>query len=422
MSKFIINNSENLKGEISVFGAKNAAMKIIAASVLVTGKVLLDNVPDILDVQIIIDILKNNGAYVERHGHILEINTAELTGQNPDPDLVKKMRGAIVLIGPYLARFNHIRVPHPGGCVIGTRPIDVHLDAFQQMGAQIQEEENNFYALSTQGLKSPRVTLKSQSVTATENILMAAILGSGHTILENAACEPEIADLANFLNAAGAKISGADTKTIEIMGVHALHGLNYKVMPDRIEAGTFATLAVVTKSNLKITHCHPAHLDAFFKKFDQIGVNYSLGQDWIEIKKPQGELQATNLETAVYPGFPTDLQAPLGLILTQVQGQSQITENIFENRLTYLEDLAKMGAQIEIIDSHIAKIEGPTPLRGIEIEGPDLRAGVTLLLAGLAASGQTVISNAEIVDRGYEQIETRLKRIGAKIERVDSWF
>lgn len=420
MSKFIIHNSENLQGEISVYGAKNAAMKIIAATVLISGKVILDNVPDILDVQIIIDILKNNGAKISRRDHILKIDTANLSGQNPDATLVKKMRGAIVLIGPYLARFNHITVPHPGGCVIGTRPIDIHLDAFAQMGAVISEVENDSYLLTTPGLKSPKVTLKGSSVTATENILMAAVLGSGRTVLENAACEPEIVDLANFLNQAGAKITGAGTSIIEITGVHALHGVNYKIMPDRIETGTFAALAIVTKSNLKITHCRPEHLTAFFEKLDEIGVNYKLGRDFIEIKKSTEVLRATDFETAIYPGFPTDLQAPMGLILTLAQGQSHIKENIFENRLTYLKDLNEMGARAEIINEHEASINGPSQLHGTEIEGPDLRAGVTLLLAGLCADGQTTISNAEIVDRGYEQIETRLKRIGAKIERVDS--
>lgn len=416
MSKFEITGPSKLHGEITVLGAKNAAMKMIAASVLISGKVVLENVPDILDIKTIVDILTENGAKITRSEHTLEIDTTNLLESDPNPKLVKKMRGSIVLIGPYLARFGKISIPHPGGCVIGSRPIDIHLKAFRDLGTQISEN-NDFYTLKINKITGGHIKFEKISVTATENVLMAAVLSHGKTKITNAAREPEIVDLANFLNSTGAKITGAGTEEIVIDGEQKLHGLTYKVIPDRIEAGTFATLGVVTNSTIKITNCEPKHLDAFFDKLKDIGASFVLGSDFIQINQHE-KLKSTNIETHEYPGFPTDLQAPFGLLLTQCEGIGEIKENIHDNRLGYLDELEKMGAKVKKIDHKHALVTGKTDLHGAQIKSLDLRAGATMILAAFIASGQTDISDIEVVDRGYENIENRLKKLGAKIERI----
>lgn len=415
MSKFEIIGPNKLQGEIAVCGAKNAAMKMIAASVLIKDKVVLENVPDITDIQTIIDILTENGAQINRNEHQLTIDTTNLSDVDPDSELVKKMRGAIVLIGPYLARYGKITLSQPGGCAIGTRPVDIHLDAFKDMGVAVTEEPKSFTLNGK--LHNADISFKKVSVTATENVLMASTLTEGETTIHNCACEPEIVDLANFLNGAGAQIKGAGTPTITVEGVDNLNGTNYTVMPDRIEAGTFVALAIVSKSNLKVTSCKPKDLTAYLDIIAKMGVKYESGEDFIQITDT-ANIIAQNIETAVYPGLPTDLQAPMGLIMTQAQGSSKISENIFENRLNYLKELAKMGANVNELSNTEAEITGPTNLTGGHIESLDLRAGATLILAGIIASGTTIIDNAEIVDRGYEKIEVRLQRIGARIKRI----
>jgi len=417
MSKFIIQGPAKFAGEISVLGAKNAAMKMIAASILTKEEIVLKNVPNISDIDTIIKILEKNGTKFERQDHTLKINTTDLSSESPDYKLVEKMRGSIVLIGPYLARFGRISLPKPGGCSIGSRPIDIHLDAFKEMGAETSFAEHIF-DINCPQLIGASINLRFASVTATENIIMAAILAKGTTIIENAAREPEIVDLANFLNSLGAKIKNAGSNTIEIEGVDRLHGGEYSVMPDRIEAGTFAALAVTANSPLKITNCRPSDIEAFLETLEKMGVQLERGKDFLYIKD-SSNLKPIDIETEVFPGFPTDLQAPMGLVLTQANGQSRITENIFENRLSYLEELKKMGAKTEIINCHEAIINGPTKLHGAAIDSLDLRAGATLLLAGLVAEGETTISKAEIVDRGYENIEGRLKELGINIERIE---
>lgn len=417
MSYFEIFGPNKLNGEIEVMGAKNAAMKIIAASVLIPDKIILENVPDILDINTIINILVQNGAEITRSNHTLDINTNNLLDENPNPKLVKKMRGSIVLVGPYLARYGKISIPQPGGCAIGARPIDIHLDAFKQFGVKIDEENGIFNFNLKDYLPARTIDLKGVSVTATENILMLAVTINGTTTINNAATEPEIQDLANFLVSAGAKISGIGTNQMVIEGVTQLNPINYKTCPDRIEAGTFAALSIVTKSPLKITNCNPHDLKSFLDKVAEIGVDFEIGDDFIQLKKFEN-LKAIHLETAPYPGFPTDLQAPMGLIMTQANGKSTISENIFENRLNYINELALMNVNAKILDAHRAEITGPNNLSGANIESLDLRAGATMILAGLIAHGKTTISNAEIVDRGYERIEERLQKIGAKIKRI----
>lgn len=430
MSKFIIDGPAKLSGEVGVLGAKNVALKLVAASVLIEEEITLTNMPDIADLRNMLNILKQAGAKIEQKNHEIKINTADLANNDPDPLLMEKLRASVVLIGPYLARFGQVNIPRPGGCSIGNRSIDVHLDAFKQMGVQIHHKDqlgyhenetacnDNLYHLTCSQLYGADVKLQEASCTATENIIMAAVRAQGKTTIYNAAREPQIVDLANFLNQAGAEIIGAGTSVIEIIGTDNLHGTSYNIMPDPIEAGTFACLAVATRSKLKIVDCDPDDLRSFLDKLSEIGVNFEVGEDYIEIID-SNDLQAASIITGVYPGFPTDLQAPIGLVLTQANGESQINETLFENRLGYLNELNKMGANAKIVDSHNATITGPTKLHGADIESLDLRAGATVLLAGLTAVGKTTILNAEIIDRGYEQIEKRLAKLGAKIERVE---
>lgn len=416
MAKFIIEGQQNLEGSIEVLGAKNAAMKMIAASVLIKDKVILENVPDILDVQVIIDILKQNGAEITRNGHTLNIDTTNLTDTNPDPQLVTKMRGSIVLVGPYLARFKHIQFPKPGGCAIGARPIDAHLNALKVIGAKVHFADNLFRVDLEQNIGGI-VNLTEASVTATENIIMSQVLGDKETVVTNAATEPQISDLVNFLNSAGAKITGAGTRTIKIKPVDNLVGTKYQCMPDPFESCTFVCMAIVTKSLLKITNCRPDDMYPFLDIIKKIGVDFNTGSDYIQITRIN-DLKPVNLETDIHPGFSTDMQAPMGLVLTQANGQSSIYEKLFENRLGYLKELVQMGAKVDFINNRHAVIYGPTKLHGCQIESLDLRAGATLLVAGLIAEGTTEIDHAENIDRGYEKIEERLKTIGAKIKRV----
>lgn len=416
MSKFIIDGPNYLKGEIAVSGAKNAALKMIAACVLIQDQVILKNVPDILDIQTIIDILVKNGAEISRDKNTLTINTSILNDNDPDTNLVKKIRGSIVLIGPYLSRFKKINIPNPGGCVIGSRPINTQLDALEQLEVRISHE-NGMFQLDGSQMVAGEVELREASVSATEIAILSSVMLDGQTVIKNAACEPEIMDQADFLNKCGAKISGAGTKNIIIDGVGLLHGQTHAVIPDRIETATYACLAIVTKSQLKITHCRPDHLKSFLDKISQMGVKLKTGLDYIDILHSDN-LKAVDITTAVYPDFATDIQAPMGLVLTQADGKSRITEKLFENRLGYLNELQKMGADIKILNNHEAVISGPTKLHGAKLESLDLRAGATMILAGAAAEGKTEIDEAQIIDRGYEKIEEKLVKIGVNIQRI----
>ena len=416
MAKFIIHESKNLQGEIKVLGAKNAAMKMIAGTVLIKDEVILENVPDIADVQKLIEILTQNGAQIERNGSTLQIDTTNLQDKDPNQKLVKKFRGSIVLIGPYLARFGHVNLPQPGGCNLGARSIDTHIEAFKNIGAKFtrQNELNQFSLDNNLG---GEISLTEASVTATENMILSQVLGLKKSIIRNCATEPQIKDLAEFLNRAGAKIEGAGTRIITIEGVEKLTGATYRVMPDPFETSTFVCLSIVTQSELKITGCRPNDMHPFLDKIKEIGVEFETGDDYIKVYK-SANLKPTEIIADIHPAFSTDMQAPMGLVLTQAEGESQITEKLFENRLGYLLELKKMGAKVEILNDRQAKIYGPSQLHGAHIESLDLRAGATMILAGLTATGETVISDAEIVDRGYERIDERLKNIGAKIERV----
>jgi len=414
--KFIIRGGRRLKGEIEVKGMKNAAAPILASTLLTKEKCFLENIPRIRDIFVMIDILKSLGAKVKIHGSSVEISNKKIKLHRLDKNLVQKLRSSILFLGPLLARFKKVEIPEPGGCIIGNRPIDTHLYALAQLGAII-ERKGEFYKITAKKLKGTTIILPEFSVTATENLIMASVLAEGKTIIKLAAAEPHVQDLCNFLNKMGAKILGIGTHTLTINGVKRLKGAVHKIIPDQIEAGTFAVLAAATHSKIKIKNIVPEHLDVVLLKLKQIGVNFKLGKNYIQIYPSYG-LKAFKIQTMPYPGFPTDLQSPFGVLATQCQGTSLIHDPLFEKRMSYVAELVKMGANAIIADPHRVIISGPTTLYGREIKSFDLRAGATLIIAGLIAQGETILHQAEIVDRGYEKIEKRLSSLGAKIKRV----
>jgi len=391
-------------------------MKMIAASIIIKDKIRLHNVPDILDIEKLCAILTKMNAKISRTNHSLEIDTSELKNIDPDPHLVRSIRASIVLVGPLLARFGHVKIPLPGGDKIGSRPIDRHIKAFKDLGISVQAE-NNFYIFKKGRVIKETANFEKITVTGTENILLFAAAQNQNIVIKNAAIEPEIIDLINFLKKAGAKIN-IEGRELKIKGSVNLKGVEHTVIPDRIEAGTFAILGTATGSDLEINNVRAEHIGALLEKFREIGVEFEINNDKLYIRKSDN-LNAVDISTAEYPGFPTDLQSPIGVLLTQARGMSHIKENIFENRLGYLEELKKMGAKINILNDQEAEIYGPTELSGAKIESLDLRAGATLIIAGLLAHGKTEILGAETIDRGYEKIEERFAKIGAKIQRIN---
>lgn len=418
MSKFVIEGGYPLSGTIKVAGMKNAATPIIAATLLTKEECIIDNLPRISDVLKMLEIIESLGGKVRWQGeHQVVISTSDIEPSSIDEKAVACMRSSILLLGPLLARFRNVKLPEPGGCIIGNRPIDTHLYALGKLGADISRE-NGHYNLKADNLRGNTIILPEFSVTATENTLMAASLVPGRTIIKLAAAEPHVQDLIKFLNNMGAKISGSGTHTLVIDGVKSLHGASHSVIPDQIEAGTFAVAAAVTRGEVTIENIIPEHLEIILLSLDKAGVKYELGENWLKIK-PAASLQAFRLQTFPYPGFPTDLQAPFGVLATQCTGTSLIQDPMYEGRLGYVQELIKMGANAIVADPHRVIITGPTPLYGQEIKSFDLRAGATLIIAGLIAEGETVINEAEIVDRGYERIEERLSNLGARIKRVE---
>ncbi len=419
MAKFIINGGKKLKGEIRVLGSKNAATACLAASLLIRDDLVLENVPNISDVEKMKKILQKIGVRVasEDKKHRVVLNSAGARSSDLNFPEVFEIRSSILLVGPLLARFNKVKILHPGGCHIGARPITTHLDAFQALGARVRKIKDYYY-LEGKGLRAGEVVLSEFSVTATENIMIAACLLPGKTKIKLAAAEPHVQDLARLLNRAGAKIRGAGSHTITIEGVSKLKGTRHRVIPDMIEAGTFIIASLLTGGGVKVVDINPDHLDLFLKKVEQAGGRFDKGKSWILVlpKKGFGPVQ---IQTLPYPGFPTDLQAPFSVLLTQSRGESLIHDPMYEGRLKYLEELKKMGAHVKIISPHKAVIRGPVKLKGREIMSFDLRAGATLILAALVASGKSVIHRAQEVDRGYERIEERLSALGADIRRIN---
>ena len=418
MAKFIIEGGQQLKGEVEIKGMKNAATPILAATLLTEKKCLIKNIPQITDVQNMIDLLESLGSQVRRMDQTtLEISNHRVSLRLLDKKIIQNLRSSILFLGPLLARFGQVEIPEPGGCIIGNRPIDTHLYALEQLGARI-EKEDGFYGMKTSGLKGAKIILPEFSVTATENAVMAACLAQGKTIIKLAAAEPHVQDLCFFLNKMGAEIKGIGTHTLEIRGVKKLAGAEHTIIPDQIEIGTFAVAAAATRGEIKIKNIIPEHLEIILLKLKQIGVGFDLKGNFLHIH-PSSNLKAFKLQVLPYPGFPTDLQAPFGVLATQARGTTLIQDPLYEGRMGYVQELVKMGANAIIADPHRVIFTGPTPLYGQEIRGLDLRAGATLIIAGLIARGQTIINQAEIIDRGYEKIEERLSALGARIKRVE---
>ncbi len=420
-----LGGKKRLNGEISVGGAKNAALKLFAATLLFKGPVVIDNIPDIEDARRMAEILDDMGALVERlDRRKYKIDTSPVSTGVVNAEMAKRIRASVVLTGPLLSRFGHVSLPHPGGDVIGARPIDFFLSGFKAMGAVI-ELKNEQYTISTKNkkLKGTEIFFPFQSVTGTETFMMAGVLAQGKTVIKNAAMEPEIVELAEFLIAGGAKIAGAGTPTIIVEGGGDLSLKKpWKVMPDRLEAGSFLILGALAADNIEITDCRPDHLESVIELLRRSGVSIETKKDKLIIKnnaeQKTSSWKAVNLKTHEYPGFPTDLQAPMVVFLTQVMGESLVFETIFEGRLSFAENLVYMGADIKVWDPHRASVRGATPLRGRELESPDIRAGLAFLIAGLIAKGESVTNNVYHIDRGYEAIEKRLLTLGASIERV----
>lgn len=416
-----IQGGSRLRGTVEVHGAKNAIGPLIAASLLLKGPVRFTHVPRLTDVLGLLDILHGMGARVEWEGeHDLLLDTKEVDPSKLDRKKMKRMRFSILLLGPMLARFKKIFVPEPGGCSIGNRPIDTHLFALGELGAKIECDAEGSLFLEAPTLKGAYVILPEFSVTATENLIMAAALAQGKTSIRLAAAEPHVQELCHFLNHAGAKITGIGSHELEITGVKSLRAPKelWPVVPDMVEIGTFAIAAALTKGEVDIHPAIPEHLDAVCSAMRRIGVRFSFTKNRLRVQGG-GRYNAFKLQTNIYPGFPTDLQAPFGLLATQCHGTTLIQEPMFESRLGYTNELVKMGANAIIADPHRVIITGPTPLRGTEIRSLDLRAGATMVLAGLIAEGETIIHDAEMVYRGYERLDDRLQALGASITRLE---
>jgi len=419
MSKYIIEGGHALSGEISVKGAKNAALKIIPAALLSSDPITITNLPQIEDVHQALDLIKDLGGKVTLNGDQCQIHAQNIATNELKPQFANKLRASIVFVGPLLARTGEVRFPHPGGCVIGAgkRPIDLFLEGFVEFGAKLSVKDG-YYHLEAKRLKGCSYFFTTVSVTGTETLMMAATLAKGKTILKNSACEPEIKALADYLNTQGAKISGAGTPTITIDGVDKLTAGKFKIIPDRIETGTFAILAAATQAHLKVTDCIPEHIEILLNIFHKIGVKFKIDASSIEIF-PSPKLKSYSIKTHEYPGFPTDLQSPYTVLATQTKGSSIIHETIYDRRLLFTDMLTQMGADIIMCDPHRVVVNGPTPLVGRKLTSPDLRAGIAMIIAGLIAQGKTEIDNIYQIERGYENIDTRLRSLGAKINKAD---
>lgn len=420
MQKFIINGAKHLEGEIEIRGSKNATTPILSACILTKEECVIDNVPLVADVLKMIELIKSMGVEADWIG---ERTIKVKAGNNVDPEkmdfsIVGHMRSSILLLGSLLSRFRKFKIRQPGGCIIGARPIGTHFDALEALGARITQE-NGFYKFDADRLIGKTIILKEFSVTATENLMMAAALAEGTTTIKIAAIEPHVQDLARFLNKMGSKIKGLGVHTIEIQGRKKLHGARHKLIPDPIEAGTFAILAAATKSKIKINNVNAHELDLVLEKLKEMGVRIEVNENSLMLKPSAGLKSIKKIEARTYPGIPTDLQAPFGVLATQAEGTTLIHDTLYEGRLGYINELNKMGANAIICDPHRALITGPTPLYGQEITGFDLRAGATLIIAALLATGKSVIDKIEQVDRGYEKIEERLRNLGADIERIE---
>jgi UDP-N-acetylglucosamine 1-carboxyvinyltransferase len=417
MDKIIINGGNRLSGRIKVSAAKNSVLPIIAASLLNPYECLLEDIPFLNDVNVICDVLNSIGASIslDKANNKIAIRADNISSIEPPYELVRKMRASFLVMGPILSRFGKIRISLPGGCNIGTRPIDLHLKGFVSLGAEVQTG-HGYVEARCRKLKGGKVYLDFPSVGATENIIMAAVLADGETIIENAAEEPEIVDLANFLNSMGANITGAGTDTIKVQGVRDLKATNHQVIPDRVEAGTYMVAAAMTQGDVVVENVILEHVRPIIAKLQEAGVTVIEDQNRVRIKS-NGIIKAVDIKTMPYPGFPTDMQAQFMALMSIAKGTSIITETVFENRFMHVTELKRMGANIKI-DGRSAVVEGTGGLSGAEVKATDLRAGAALVLAGLIADGSTQVVDIHHLERGYVDIVTKMRAIGADIERV----
>jgi UDP-N-acetylglucosamine 1-carboxyvinyltransferase len=414
--RFLIEGGHRLQGAVRVSGNKNAAVHTLAATLLTSDDCRLENVPDIGDVRFMLDIMQALGTKVERISPgVLRLNSGDLHSLIAPSELAISLRASFLVMGPLLARFGEAACCPPGGDVIGLRPLDVHLSGFAILGADVRREGDKFVARAPR-LRGSRVFMDYPSVLGTQNLMMAATLAEGATVIVNAAAEPEVASLAEMLNAMGARVCGAGGHTIQIEGVQGLHGTSHRLIPDRIEAGTFAIAAAITKGEVEIEEGLASHLDALVWKLRESGVEVEETEAGLRVRR-RGPLRAVNAQAVPYPGLPTDLQAPMSVLLTQAQGVSFIYERVFDNRLLYVGELRKMGAEV-VTSGTTAIVSGPTPLIGVSVRALDIRAGAALVLAGLAAQGWTEISDIYHLDRGYEALDQKLRSLGAVIKRV----
>jgi len=423
MDKLVIRGGEPLLGTIRVSGAKNAALPCMAAALLTDEPVILENIPQVRDIQTTRNLLAAMGAEVElgygRAQHRTTIHCKTLAAPEASYELVKTMRASTLVLGPLVARCGHARVSLPGGCAIGSRPIDLHIKGLERLGAKITQD-HGYVEANAARLKGAEIVFDKITVTGTEDLLMAATLAEGETVMQNCAREPEVADLADLLNKMGAKIEGAGTSTIRIKGVSKLGGAKHRIIPDRIEAGTFIIAGAMTGGDLNVVGCDPKHLGAVLDKLKEVGVKTKTNGDSVRVMG-DNPFTAADMTTEEYPGFPTDCQAQFMALATQAEGTSVITENIFENRFMHAQELVRMGANIKI-EGRRAVVQGKSPLSAAAVLASDLRASASLVLAALVADGETIIDRVYHLDRGYENIEEKLRGVGAEIKRIGEMF
>lgn len=417
MEQYVIKGGNPLYGEVEIGGAKNAALAILAAAIMTDETVTIDNLPNVRDINVLLQAIEEIGAHVERVDiHKVKINGSFIRGVNVDNEFIRRIRASYYLIGALLGKYKHAEVALPGGCDIGSRPIDLHMKGFRSMGADIDIAHGLVIARAKE-LKGTHIYMDKVSVGATINIMMAAAMADGKTVIENAAKEPHVVDVANFLNSMGANIRGAGTDVIRIVGVERLHATEYSVIPDQIEAGTFMFAVAAAGGNVLVKNVIPKHLEATTAKLLEVGCQVEEFDDSVRVIS-DGHLRHTQVTTLPYPGFPTDMQPQMAVLLGIAEGTSTVTESIFENRFKYVDELNRMGADIKV-ESNIAIINGVKRYTGARVNAPDLRAGAALVIAGLAAEGITVVDDIYYIQRGYEALEEKLTKIGAKIARVE---
>ncbi len=418
MQQFLVTGGQALQGDVIISGAKNAALPILFASLLSEKPTTISNVPRLKDIETTVKLLQLFGAAVSFSDNQVQVDAGGVNNQFAPYELVKTMRASILALGPLLSRFGQAEVSLPGGCAIGARPVNLHIDGLRKMGADIVVE-NGYIKASARRLKGAHIIMDMVSVTGTENLMMAAVLADGTTTIDNAAREPEVVDLALYLNTMGAKIRGAGTDSIVIEGVSALHGGNHSVLPDRIETGTFLVAAAVTGGDVTCRSADPAELEVVLDKLREAGAEVTSGVDWVRVNMTGRKLKAVNIKTVPHPGFPTDMQAQFTVLNVVAEGVGMITETIFENRFMHVPELQRMGAKISL-EGNTAVCQHSDKLTSAQVMATDLRASASLVIAGLIAQGTTVVDRIYHIDRGYEQIEHKLKKLGASIERVNA--